>query len=314
MTTNIKIIRNLTGVLVCTAFLIGCAALQTHPMVARQGDTLTLALGSPDGMTMSNITVEYYSDSAPSTPIDITFYVVGLFNLYPDKLSQAWLTEATVATLGRSAHGPWLTTMVINLPDAGAGLLPVGTGHIEITTTPGEVTYPRFNPEIDTVNISLEILAGNGSPNPLRYADFFGGSIAGDLAKLEPIRHVVVKPPVPVEGFQYSTAYGAVEINVQAAIRDFFGNPVGDGGIRVIADDQPGKERFQMQTLWARNGDNFTIMLTSPLGMYAHQARVSIVPVGIAFAVEGTPTLSSISYYDINGNPTSGSTPTVVVE
>src|SRR3990170_5091445 len=131
MTTNNHIIRNLLGGLLTMGVLIGCAGVQTYPMAARPGDTVTFALGSADGMTKSNITVEYFSDSAPSTPIDLTAYIAGLFKLYPDKSSRAWLKEAD-SIPGRSSHGPWMTVLAVNLPDQASGILPVGPGHVKV--------------------------------------------------------------------------------------------------------------------------------------------------------------------------------------
>ena len=41
----------------------GCVAVQTFPTAARAGDTLTLAVGSPDGMTKTNTSVQFVSGS-----------------------------------------------------------------------------------------------------------------------------------------------------------------------------------------------------------------------------------------------------------
>jgi hypothetical protein len=272
-------------------------------------------------MKKTNILVRYHPDSDPENPIDLTPNIAGLFKLYPDQTSHTWLQSQAAGIAGRSSHGPWLTILAINLPEASTGLLPVGTGIIKISTIGGDVTYPRFTPEVDAIDIALEILPGSGSPNPLQYADFIGNPIDGDLSMLEPMPQVVVKPPIPAEGEQIIAPYGAIEIKVHAEIRKIGGSADGSDvdptGIRVIADDQPDHAQTQMQTLWSKNGDEVTIMLVSPLGLHAHEARASIVPLlynGFLNQVTGTPSLISIDYYDLDGLPAIGPIPTVEIQ
>jgi len=72
----------------------GCVALQPFPTAARAGDTITLAVGSADGMTDSNTTVEFFApgvdpDIGPGTLIPIR----SVIKLLPDKASHLWLAS-----------------------------------------------------------------------------------------------------------------------------------------------------------------------------------------------------------------------------
>ena len=45
-------------------FISGCVAMQPFPNIARSGDTVLVAVGSPDGMTKLNTTALYVPDDA----------------------------------------------------------------------------------------------------------------------------------------------------------------------------------------------------------------------------------------------------------
>jgi hypothetical protein len=292
-------------------FLSGCATIYSIPHVARSGDTITLALGSPDGLDKNTTVVMYYSDSAPSSPIDISAGVRELFKMYPDQTSYAWLESDAFIVGPRGGHGPWTSVMVIDLPLG----LPLGTGHIEIISNPGAV-YPRFATRPDSINIALEILEGTGTPNTFDYATFSGATETGRLQRLTGRPQVVVKPPVLPEGEGYLVSYGAVEMVLNIPITSTDGSPVIDDGIAVVLDPQPDNIFSQTQMFWSRNNNDFKISLISPIGLYQHQVRISVVPLlpNYPYEISGTPTLTSIDYYDLNGAITAGNIPAVVIE
>lgn len=298
-----------------TIFLLillnGCANISTTPHAARSGDTIILSLGSPDGLDQDTVVVMYYSDSDPTNPIDITSGVTALFKMYPDQTSFAWLESDAFIVGPRGGHGPWTYVMTLNLPLG----LPVNTGHIEITSNPG-ATYPRYATKPDAIDIALEILPGTGTPSTFDYATFSGDTEPGRLNRLKGRPQVVVKPPVLPEGEGYLSSYGAVEMEVNIPITSNDGSPVVDDGIAVVLDPQPDNIFTQTQLLWKRDNDDFKIMLVSPKGLYQHQVRVSVVPLfpNYPYLISGTPTLTSIKYFDLNGRPAGGATPSVVVD
>ena len=287
----------------------GCVALQPFPTAARAGDTITLAVGSPDGMTDSNTTVTFYAagedpDVDPGTPIDIRSVV----KLLPDKASVAWLKSGDGISR-RSSHGPWLTVLVVDLPETllgGTG----GDGTIRVTpslsTTPGDggVVYPRLAASPNGLDIPILVLPGTGSPNPFDYAVTGGSAVEGDLLLIESLPYAVVKPEVLAEGTEQSEASGAIELDVTVPITNLQGGAVLDEGIAVILDYQPQNINNQTNLIWKRSGDNFNIMMVSPVGMYSYEARVSIVPKfpEYLYEISGAPILNSITYYDLNGN------------
>ncbi len=290
-----------TLVVVVAVWLIyGCVALQPLPTAARAGDTITLAVGSADGMTTSNTTVEFFApgvDPDVNPELGTPVPVRKVLRLLPDKTSHAWLASAPSISR-RSSHGAWLSILVVDLPTG----LPEGSGTIRVATT-SEVKYPRFAATPNGLSIPITILAGTGSPNSFSYSAIDGSSSQGDLLEVESLPHAVIKPEVLAEGSAESESYGAIELDVTVPISDLGGGTVVDGGIAVILDDQPQNISNQTNLIWKRTGDNFTIMLVSPVGMYSYEARISIVPKfpEYYYQISGTPVLNSITYYDLNG-------------
>ena len=79
-------------VIIALAVLNGCVALQPFPMAGQAGDTITLAVGSADGMNSSNTTVEFFPfGTNPNTDPGIPVPVREIVKMYPDKTSHAWL-------------------------------------------------------------------------------------------------------------------------------------------------------------------------------------------------------------------------------
>ena len=118
--------------------------MQTFPGVVRAGDTVTFAIGSLDGLNRSNITVEYYPDSDPANPVDLTRFVRSVMKVYPDKTSQAYWDvtsgyglETLTSQTSLSGHGPWQSVVVVDLPLT----LPSGTGIFRITPGGGQLSY-----------------------------------------------------------------------------------------------------------------------------------------------------------------------------
>ena len=305
------------SLLIALGFLVGgCTALQPFPNAARAGDTVMLAVGSPDGMTRSNTTAQYVPDSDPFNPVDLTAKIRSIFKIYPDRTSGPWLTNGlTNLVVGDTAHGPWLTVMAIDLPSF---LLP-DTGVVQVTSS---ATIGSLATPINGLDIPIEILPGAGAPSEFLY-DASSVTRTGDLLALEPLKQVVVRPP---SGGATST-YGAVEVKLNLPLINLDGTSAPDTGYSVVVDDMGLPHlRSQLQTSWARNGDEITVMIISPTGaMSSWLARFSVVvfeqprvllgmPGTIIDTSKPSPSLTSIRYFDIDGFEVTGPSPTVTVE
>ena len=272
------------------AFLLqGCVATQSFPTVARGGDTITLAVGSPDGMTKSNTTAQFVSDVDASI---IPLTIRSIIRLRPDNTSNLALFDGIVnAQDYYTGHSQWLTVMVIDLPEG----LTIGAGHIDITSS---ASYGSLQYGINDIPVSLEIIAGTGSPNEFTYNNNFGGVGPGNLASLESLPQAVLRPP----NLTSFLPFAAAEIKVNVPL-----GSIPDHAIRVVADDFYTKNhQDQVQMNWSRNGDVFTVNFISPTAsMEPKQLRFSIVlRPGNTFLTSPAPSVVSTKLYDVNGERT----------
>lgn len=306
---ELKIITSL----ICILLLLsaGCTALNTFPTAARPGETVALAVGSPDNLTIANVnSVIFQPISPPGSTVDLTSNVRSIFKLYADKTSIVYENPGVSASqiVRTSMHEPWLTVMAIDLPE---GLAP-GIGEIIINTNEN-VTYPTIGNHINDRTITLEILPEPDPANPsLTTAnDFeyeFGKccSLLGDLSYLEARPHALVKS-------QYSesppavSSYAAIEMKV-----DFTGTtdlPISDDNVKVVVDDMTVYTNSKRQVITSVNNEVLTVILMS--------MSDSIKPYEMRFAVAleeplifsgPLPAIASIKYYDSNGTEQTGAT------
>lgn len=279
--------------------LQGCVAVQTFPTAARAGDTITLAVGSPDGMTKSNTTAQFVSSSL-GNPVDLP--IRSIIKIRPDNTSFVGAFDAMTDYLAtQSSHSAWLSIIVIDLP---AGL-PVGAANINIST----LGQYKYGANVNDIPIGINILSGTGSPNPFIYNPSGSGTVAGDLSELEALPQVVVKPPF-VSDFG-NIAFSAAEIRIHAPSHiKSTGLPIPDGNIKVIADDMSKLNgTSQKQMFWSQSGDDYSVyFVNSKKGSYV-QTRFSIVlypDPNYEFIPGNPPVVTSVTYYDFNGNIVSG--------
>ena len=272
--------------------LSGCVALNAFPGAARSGDTITLAVGSADGMKKTNTTATYVSDVDGSS---VVLPIRAIVRLRPDQTSSTALFDGTLDTqVNYTGHAPWLSVIVIDLPVG----LTVGLGQIDIVSS---ASYGTLTKGINDIPVKLEIIAGIGEPNYFWYDNGFGGISGGSLGDLEALPQVVIQPPIQ------QVSFGAAEIKVNVpTLNPNTGLPVPTQAIRVVADDfYTRNARDQVQMNWSRNGDEFAINFISPKAqMRPMQLRFSIVvdPPNTFVTVPG-PGLVSVKLYDIDGNP-----------
>lgn len=309
-------IKNLVFFLALTAiFLNGCSAYRVFPFEAKAGDTVTLAVGSPDGMTRANTTATFISESDEGNPVDVTPNIRAVFKLHADKASSVYqtgmlFTEEIVKTSG---HMPWVTIVVIDLPTG----LPTGPARIELSTS---ATYPTIGSHINdlTTNtqslvagghiappIALNILPGSGAPMEFPYEFGVGWFFTGDLTRLEPQANAQVSPPFQTGNPSGWPTYGAVEIKMTLDADA----PLTDSLYRIVADEISFYTKSQRSVVTGINGNELTVMFISPQGkLQYYEPRFAVVlDSSVNFSAVPFPaTISSVQYYDIDGNPVAG--------
>ncbi len=286
----------------------GCVGVQSFPSSARAGDTVVLAIGSPDGMTAANTSATYTPNGGTAVPLTIR----SIFKLYPDKTSRAWVNSDATNIENQTGHGPWITMVAINLP----GTLVEGTGVVSFVTS---ATYPPSPArDINTAAIPLEILpasAGSGAPNPFNYEIAANLPVAGDLSQLEPKNRLVIKPDFT--GLP-ATTYGAIEIRIAIPTLDVT-NP---NDVQVIIDEKINltSAASRVQYMWSIQGSDLVVDFISPIGGLAyHQAYFYLLWPGLkanidAGIIDVSTLVPVVTYYDVNGNVVAGGDTFTVVD
>jgi len=314
-------------VLFLVVSLSNCVATQSFPGAARAGDTITISVGSVDGLNKNNITVEFVPDSDPFNPVDITSNIRTTLRLYPDKTSKAYLDESagfgleTMTFLSQlSLHGPWQSIVVLDLPTT----LPVSTGIIRVQFD-SAVVSPLTTASANDVDIAMEILPSLGENHTFEYRKLAAnnGTELGDLTMLEPNKQVLVR--YPADGISAAEFVAAAEYNLTVSVVDETStdvtNLLNDGDFAVVLDEQPSYIRNQLSLLWSRQGNQFTVLVLSSRGTQdVNQIRFSILFTDLlleqnnGWVLSDNATLDSIKYFDIDGQQVTRPFPEVVIQ
>ncbi|HEY9200982.1 MAG TPA: hypothetical protein VIQ81_05245 [Gammaproteobacteria bacterium] len=280
--------------------LQGCVSVQSFPTAARAGDTITLAVGSQDGLTANTVQVLYFAEGQ-STSRDLTPNIRSVFKVMPDKTSYTWQYKAGDLN-AYSGHRPWLNVIALDLPED----LPVGNGYFKIVL--GDTVIepnPSYVAPVEPEQIAVEILPGDGSPSLFQYKPyaFFSSPSNGNLGDLESIRRVVLRyiGDPNYNGEEVAAAEYRIKIPVNGDPAD-----LSDSDIRVVWDDKPGDEIMQVQLSWSRQYDELTVnvVTNAPPGT---QYRVKRIRFSVMVASNGldsavAPQLLSYRYFDLYGN------------
>lgn len=327
-------IKNLLLIIFAGYLVAGCSALQTFPNTARLGDTVTLALGSHDNLSIDTISSIKFLYSAGGESPELKPYVQSIFRLYADKKSRAYqpglaFLESIVEEAG---HEPWLNVLVLKIPtSAEEPTMATGTGQFQIVTTKdplgvSDVIYhgngtpldsfwdEPADPTDDVIKIAMELLPGSGAANPLAYE--FGGfvnpsgginsgvSLPGNLSLLEAHEHAAVLPTF--DGDPGTTwpdmTYGAVQINV---LLDTV-NPLSDASdLRVVAEDMTvhtGSRRMVGYNLISGPaGNELIVIFLSPEGKLKYYEPRFSIALNTTNNFNSVPTISSVEYYTVDG-------------
>ncbi len=297
----------LITLLLMVNFLYGCVAMQSFPSVARAGDTITLALGSVDGLDKTKLQLSFVPTST-GVPIDLTSNIRSVVKIYPDRASRAsisdtWTSQQTIFT----GHAIWMNVAIVDLPSD----LPIGTGHFEIVFDDSiRVPAPNviINADDERIQIATEIVAGSGAPNDFSYYTTNPDNPAvSNFSKIEPLPRVVLRPP-----FSGNYGYGgirpaAAEYKIRLPITGDIAT-LADSEVNVIWDYKPGEDNKQIQVNWSRQADIITVNVLVPTELTLVEQRfrftVLISPYlqGNIIDIGGQPELLSYRTWDLNGN------------
>ncbi|MBW1791599.1 MAG: hypothetical protein JRJ14_04910, partial [Deltaproteobacteria bacterium] len=254
------------------------------------------------------------SDAAPGSPVDITANVRSVFKLFADKVSPVYADGPGIGTsqvVRTSVHEPWITVMVIDIPEElFPGMpLPAGPGHISITTAPS-VTYPSISSHINDKTIAMEILPEilpqDGIASTFTYEFGTCCTAPGNLSQLEAQPHALVKSDL-LEDLGGLTGYGAIEMKL-----DFTGVtslPINESNLHVAADDMTAFTDSGRSIITGINNQMLTVIMISPKEkLKAYEMRFAAAPKAGNTFTGPLPTVDSVAFYNINGGTVTDTT------
>jgi len=278
--------------------LQGCVAVQTFPTIARANDTVTLALGSQDGMTKENTQVFFLSDSPDSQQVPVT-NIRSIFKLYADKTSDIYNHNSQIMQnlFNYQNHEQWLTIMVLDLPPS----LPVGTGVLSITTTAAQT---QGLADVNAILVKLEIVEGIGNSNSFNYYLTTGiVSGGGGLEQLEPGNQLIVKPPESDTGGWPS--YAVIEIKILPQLYNPYNiTNITENNFNIIPQDVSYRTKSKKSVISSyRNNELIVSFLSSNGRLKYFEPRFSVVAISPIIGIDNVQqNITSIRYFDINGN------------
>ena len=300
-----------------------CTSFKSFPRAVAPGETITLAVGTPDNLTRATLqSVEFHyrdqngNDTGAVT--DLTNNVRAVFSLYADKKSALYDPSSTgVAAyylISDSLHEPWLTVIALDIPTdmaPGSGWLKfqtvTGTGgaiYPANTRTLDEWLDPDVNDPADNNQaIAVEILdVPATTPNNFAYEVTRGNAFTGNLSVLEPEQYALVAPKARGFPGPFEVSYGAIEMKLGISTAA----SIGSLDYRIVDDDITVLSRSNRTVLHSisSDGTTMTVMYISPLGYLGYyEPRFSIV-LNDGNTFNAPPVIESIKCFSVDGATT----------
>ncbi len=293
---NMAIIRKkivpMIGAWMLLAGLSACTGVNTFPMIARAGDTVSVMVGGSEKVRKDTIDVTLKDINGQTWDLKALGLVRSVFNLRMDGrangLSYSSQIEADISWI--SGHEPVQTVLVVDLP------LDVAPGAAKLFISRN--VNDNSSGIGDPFSVKVEVLPGAGSSDKfLRKNSLTNSSDPADLARLEPAPHAKIR-------FGSGDSIGAASLKVSFDNAVLNGNDINvyspESTVRQSGD---GFGKPQRMVYWRQDGQNLYIDIVAPQGINGKYLQLFVMhPNGLS----GAPNfaISDIKVYDIDGNLT----------
>lgn len=286
----------LSGVLLMVAaWLTGCTAVNTFPLAARSGDTISVMIGGSERARKNTVGVTLTDAAGGVWDLQALGKVRSVFNLRADGRAYGMHYSSYLDSYypWNSGHEPVQTVLVANLP---AGL-PQGNATLTVRLNATDNSSGVSDP----TNINVEILPGTGASNNFARKAGGGSTVPADLQALEPAPHA-----------KLTFGTGAI-IGAASLVIDVDQSIVNMNDLNVYVPESTVRGSFvdpgafgdkQRMVYWRQDGDRLYIDIIAPQGIDSRYLQAFVVhPRGLS----GSPgfTIVNASVYDINGQPLS---------
>lgn len=275
------------------AWLAGCTAVNTFPLAARSGDTISVMIGGSEQARKETLSATLTDAAGGVWDLQALGKVRSVFNLRADGRAHGMHYSSYLDSYisWSNGHEPVQTVLVADLP---TGLSP---GNATLTVGLGVTDNSSGAP--DPSSIQLEILPGSGSSNNFSRRSGGGTTTPADLQALEPAPHAKLT-------FGNGSIIGAVALIIdvdQSVVNlDDLNVYVPESTVRGSFVDPGAFGDKQRMVYWRQDGDRLYIDVIAPQGIDSRYLQMFVMhPRGLS----GSPAFSitSASVYDVNGQP-----------
>lgn len=275
--------------------LAGCTAVNTFPVAARSGDTISVMVGGSEQARKTTIGATLTDSAGGVWDLQALGRVRSVFNLRADGRAygmhySAYLDSYFPWSMG---HEPVQTVLVADLPVG----LPIGNATLTVRLNATDNSSGISDP----TNIKIEILPGTGTSNDFARKAGGNSTIAADLQALEPAPHAKLT-------FGTGTVIGAaslvIDVDQSVVNMDDLNVYVPESTVRGSFSSPGAFGDKQRMVYWHQDGDRLYIDIIAPQGIDSRYLQAFVVhPRGLS----GSPnfTIVSAAVYDINGQPIS---------
>jgi hypothetical protein len=283
----------LVGTLVMLAVLSACTGVNTFPMTARAGDTVSVMVGGTEQARKETISASLKDAYGQTWDLKSLGLVRSVFNLRMDGRASG-LHYSSYLDLNISwllGHEPLQTVMVADIPSGAAP----GPAALTISLN----TTDNSSGAADPFTVKMDIISGTGrSDTFLRQDGSVNGSPA-DLSKLEPAPHAKI-----VFGS------GSTSIGAASLVIDFDETVLNSNDINVYVPEATVRDPYatpsafgetQRMVYWRQDGLRLYVDVVAPQGISSRYLQVFVIhPKGLS----RSPNFSLVStkVYDVNGN------------
>lgn len=282
----------LVGILVMLVVLPACTGVNTFPMIARAGDTVSVMVGGSETARKETAGVTLRDANGQVWDLKALGLVRSVFNLRMDGraggLNYSSYLDSDISWI--SGHEPMQTVLVANLP---TNVAP-GTATLTISLNVSDNSSGIADP----FTVNLEIVPGSGSPDQfLRQDSLSGGSLPATLRKLEPAPHAKIS-------FSGNSAIGAASLKISFNSSVLNGNDINvytpESTVRGDYMNTGAFGKTQRMVYWRQDGQNLYVDIVAPQGIVAKYLKLYVIHPGVS----GSPglTLTSFVVYGVDGS------------
>jgi len=278
------------GVVTVLLLMQACTSVNTFPMIARAGDTVSVMVGGSEKVRKETISVTLTDSNGQIWDLKSLGLVRSVFNLRTDGLANGLHYSSYSESIIPWAfgHEPLQTVLVTDLPQ---GIAP-GQASLNLNLNTDDNSSGVGSP----FTVKLEVIGGVGSADTfLRQSPV--GAVPADFSKLEPAPHAKV-----------SFGSGTQLIGAASLVVSFNNTVVNPSDINVYVPESTVRDTYsagafgktQRMVYWRQDGQKLYLDMIAPQGIEPVYLKMYLVhPKGTA-----SPNFSliSASVYGVDGS------------